>query len=144
MVFVHKTRQVQLVGPKIRQLRKERKLTQTELAARISIQQSDLSRMEKGEYRVSLDTLFRILAEFDVSISEFFDDLTRETMTPRDVQLMRDLQDLGSDARREVEDFVAFKRTQGTAPSETRLSPSTNSGNVGRAFEQEPRRFERS
>ena len=44
-------RQVQLVGRKIRQLRKERRLTQTELAVRLGIQQSDLSRMEKGEYR---------------------------------------------------------------------------------------------
>src|SRR6185503_12697597 len=49
-----KIRQVQLVGRKIRRLRKERHLTQTELSSRIGIQQSDLSRMEKGEYRVRL------------------------------------------------------------------------------------------
>lgn len=140
MVFVHKTRQVQLVGPKIRQLRKERKLTQTELAARIAIQQSDLSRMEKGEYRVSLDTLFRILAEFDLSISEFFEDLAKETMTPRDFQLMRDLQDLGPDARREVEDFVAFKRTQGPPATETQPAPHGSSG-LGRSRERAPRRL---
>ena len=115
MGFVHKIRQVQLVGPKIRQLRKERKLTQTELASRIGIQQSDLSRMEKGEYRVSLDTLFKILAVFDVSISEFFDDVNRESLTPRDVQMMRDLKRLPSSARREVEEFIAFKRNQGAA-----------------------------
>ena len=112
MAFVHKIRQVQLVGPKIRQLRKERKLTQTELASRIGIQQSDLSRMEKGEYRVSLDTLFRILAEFNVSISEFFDDVNKEQMTPRDVQIMRDLKQLPTESRREVEAFIAFKRSQ--------------------------------
>jgi transcriptional regulator with XRE-family HTH domain len=112
MAFVHKIRQVQLVGPKIRQLRKERKLTQTELAARIGIQQSDLSRMEKGEYRVSLDTLFKILAEFNVSISEFFDDVAKQSLTPRDVQIVRELKRLPSDARREVEAFIAFKRTQ--------------------------------
>lgn len=114
MVFVHKIRQVQLVGPKIRQLRKERKLTQTELASRIGIQQSDLSRMEKGEYRVSLDTLFKILAVFNVSISEFFDDVNKESLTPRDVQVMRDLQRLPNTVRREVEEFIAFKRGQGT------------------------------
>lgn len=112
MAFVHKIRQVQLVGPKIRQLRKERKLTQTELATRIGIQQSDLSRMEKGEYRVSLDTLFKILAEFNVSISEFFDDVAKESLTPRDVRLVRDIKHLPGEARREVEAFVAFKRTQ--------------------------------
>ncbi len=113
MGFVHKIRQIQLVGPKIRQLRKERKLTQTELASRIGIQQSDLSRMEKGEYRVSLDTLFKILAVFDVSISEFFDDVNKESLTPRDVQVMKDLKRLPGTARREVEEFIAFKRAQG-------------------------------
>ncbi len=122
MGFVHKIRQIQLVGPKIRQLRKERKLTQTELAARIGIQQSDLSRMEKGEYRVSLDTLFKILAVFDVSISEFFDDVNKESLTPRDVQVMRDLKRLPGSARREVEEFIAFKR-QGAGVSKLKSEP---------------------
>lgn len=112
MAFVHKIRQVQLIGPKIRKMRKEHKLTQTELASRIGIQQSDLSRMEKGEYRVSLDTLFKILAEFNVSISEFFDDVNREQITPRDVQIVRDLKRLDVESRREVEAFIAFKRSQ--------------------------------
>lgn len=112
MAFVHKIRQVQLVGPKIRQLRKERKLTQTELASRIGIQQSDLSRMEKGEYRVSLDTLFKILAEFNVSISEFFDDVAKQSLTPRDVQMVKEIRHLPDEARREIEAFIAFKRAQ--------------------------------
>ncbi|MEL7058536.1 MAG: helix-turn-helix transcriptional regulator [Acidobacteriota bacterium] len=115
MAFVHKIRQVQLIGPKIRKMRKERKLTQTELASRIGIQQSDLSRMEKGEYRVSLDTLFKILGEFDVSISEFFEDRSQSQMTPRDARLLRDLQNLAPGARKEVEAFIAFKQTQGAA-----------------------------
>jgi transcriptional regulator with XRE-family HTH domain len=112
MTFIHKIRQAQLIGPRIRKMRRERKLTQTELAARIGIQQSDLSRMEKGEYRVSLDTLFRILAEFNISVSEFFDDANKETLTPRDVQVVRDLKHLPTEARREVEAFIAFKRSQ--------------------------------
>jgi transcriptional regulator with XRE-family HTH domain len=102
---------VQLVGRRIRRLRKERRLTQTELSSRIGIQQSDLSRMEKGEYRVSLDTLFKILAEFDVSIGEFFDDVAKESLNPREVQVARDFKTLAPEAQREVEDFIAFKRT---------------------------------
>ena len=128
MGFVHKIRQVQLVGPKIRQLRKERKLTQTELASRIGIQQSDLSRMEKGEYRVSLDTLFKILAVFDVSISEFFDDVNKESLTPRDVQVMRDLKRLPTGARREVEEFIAFKRKQGFGETDEALRGNGGTG----------------
>ena len=89
MATRHRIRQVELVGRKIRQLRKQRKLTQTDLAGRIGIHQSDLSRMEKGEYRVSLDTLFRILAEFELSMGEFFDEVNREAVTPRDAQILR-------------------------------------------------------
>jgi transcriptional regulator with XRE-family HTH domain len=112
MSALQKIRQVQLVGRKIRQLRKDRKLTQTELSTRIGIQQSDLSRMEKGEYRVSLDTLFRILAEFHIGMGEFFDDLNRESITPRDAQIVRELRSLDEHAQREVEDFISFKRAQ--------------------------------
>jgi transcriptional regulator with XRE-family HTH domain len=107
-----KIRQVQLVGRKIRELRKEHKLTQVELSSRLGIQQSDLSRMEKGEYRVSLDTLFRILAEFKVSIGEFFEGVAKESITPRDVQLVQSFNALSEDVQREVEEFIAFKRGQ--------------------------------
>src|SRR6186713_1831704 len=97
-----KVRQIQLVGQKIRQLRKEHKLTQVELSQRLGIQQSDLSRMEQGEYRVSLDTLFRILAEFKVGIGEFFEEINQETITPRDIRLIEDFNTLTTDAQREV------------------------------------------
>lgn len=112
MATAEKIRQVQLVGRKIRELRKEHKLTQVELSARLGIQQSDLSRMEKGEYRVSLDTLFRILAEFRMSIGEFFEGVARETITPRDAKLLEDVNALPQDAQREVEELIAFKQAQ--------------------------------
>lgn len=107
-----KVQQIQLVGRKIRQLRKEHKLTQVELSARLGIQQSDLSRMEQGEYRVSLDTLFRILAEFKMGMGEFFEEIAQESITPRDVRLVESFNTLSHDAQREVEDFIAFKKAQ--------------------------------
>ena len=67
-------RQQVFVGSKIRHLRKERNLTQSVLAQKIGVQQSDLCRMENGEYKVSLDTLFKILGVFDMEIGEFFRD----------------------------------------------------------------------
>ena len=112
MASADKVRQIQLVGKKIRQLRKEHKLTQVELSQRLGIQQSDLSRMEQGEYRVSLDTLFRILAEFQMGIGEFFEDVARESITPRDVQLVQKFNALPDEVQREVEDFIAFKQIQ--------------------------------
>lgn len=107
-----KVQQIQLVGRKIRQLRKDHKLTQVELSQRLGIQQSDLSRMEQGEYRVSLDTLFRILAEFTMSMGEFFEEIAQESITPRDVRLIQGFNTLPEDAQREVEDFIAFKQIQ--------------------------------
>lgn len=112
MADAPKIRQVEFVGRKIRELRKERRLTQTELSARIGVQQSDLSRMEKGEYRVSLDTLFRILSEFQMGVGEFFDEVARESLRPRERSMIREYQTLSPDAQREVEDFIAFKRGQ--------------------------------
>jgi len=129
MATIEKIRQVQLVGRKIRQLRKEHKLTQVELSARLGIQQSDLSRMEQGEYRVSLDTLFRILAEFKMSIGEFLEGVAQESITPRDVQLVQDFNALPRDAQREVEDFIAFKRIQ--TRSESPVSGGGSGGHGG-------------
>ncbi len=119
-------RQAQLVGRQIRRLRKERKLTQTELAKRIGVQQSDLSRMEKGEYRVSLDTLFNILAEFDVTISEFFHEDDGQNFSPRDVVLVRQFNKLPDDAQEEVKAFMNFKRKRSPGPR-----PARPAGNVG-------------
>jgi transcriptional regulator with XRE-family HTH domain len=103
------------VGARLRALRKERHLTQTELARQIGIQQSDLSRMEKGEYRVSLDNLFKILAIFDVAINDFFEDRpsdTGETNRPlsrEDMQTLQLLRQLSEEGRREVMEFLEFK-----------------------------------
>jgi len=101
------TRQVELVGRKIRKLRKERKLTQSELARRIGIQQSDLSRIERGEYRVSLDTLFRMLAEFKVSVGEFFEEGGAGSLGPREVLLVQQFNALPRSEQREVRDLIA-------------------------------------
>ena len=103
-------RQVQLVGRKIRQLRKERHLTQTELSSKLGIQQSDLSRMEKGEYRVSLDTLFKVLAEFRIGVGEFFEDVSRETVSPRDLRLLNDFHALDATTQEEIEGFIHERR----------------------------------
>ncbi len=98
--------QLELVGRKIRQLRRQKKLTQVELAERIGIHQSDLSRMEQGEYKVGLDTLLKILQTFDLSIGDFFDESTRPT------NVFDKYKSLSASAQKEVENFIEFKRRQ--------------------------------
>jgi transcriptional regulator with XRE-family HTH domain len=107
----HSPRKVHLVGSRIRELRKGRHLTQTELSEKIGVAQSDLSRMEQGEYKVGLDTLFKILQVFELKMSEFFGE-TESPVDPESRDLVVDFQNLSEEARREVRDFVRFKRLQ--------------------------------
>ncbi len=124
--------QIRLVGQKIRQIRKSRRLTQADLAARIGVTQSDLSRMESGEYKVGLDILFRILQVFELSMSQFFGEPAPPEPLPApsfpdEPELLRDWEALTLEARREVREFIAFKKLQsefrrsmqaGAAPAE--------------------------
>ncbi len=107
--------QIRLVGQKIRQIRKSRHLTQADLAAQIGVTQSDLSRMENGEYKVGLDTLFRILQIFELTMSQFFGEPVppeAASSFPEDPEIARDWEALGPEARREVREFIAFKKLQ--------------------------------
>ena len=98
--------QLELVGRKIRQLRRQRKLTQVELADKIGIHQSDLSRMEQGEYKVGLDTLLKILQTFDLNIGDFFEEHDEADT------LYTKFRSLSTNAQKEVESFIEFKRRQ--------------------------------
>jgi transcriptional regulator with XRE-family HTH domain len=106
--------QVAAVGSRLRKLRKERGLTQADLARQIGIQQSDLSRMEMGEYRVSLDKLFKILAVFDLDLADFFGDNAAKTeeqqpLSQTDMQILHMLRELSPQSRAEVQEFLEFK-----------------------------------
>ena len=103
-------RKLNLVGSRIRELRKGSRLTQTELSEKIGVAQSDLSRMEQGEYKVGLDTLFKLLQVFDLKIGEFFGE--SETTGPEDRELVSEYRELSNEARQEVRDFVRFKKMQ--------------------------------
>lgn len=98
--------QMELVGRKIRQLRRQRKLTQTELAEKIGIHQSDLSRMEQGEYKVGLDALLKILQSFNLGIGEFFEE------RPKEFSLVDRYRTLSEKAQHEVDSFIEFKQLQ--------------------------------
>jgi transcriptional regulator with XRE-family HTH domain len=117
MSAVPRASQILLVGQKIRQIRKSRHLTQADLAARIGVTQSDLSRMENGEYKVGLDTLFKILQVFELSMSHFFEESAAETpAASREFSGVaapfEDWAALPDETRREVREFIAFKKMQ--------------------------------
>src|SRR5262245_66503146 len=98
-----------LVGSRIRALRKDRDLTQADLASRIGIQQSDLCRMENGEYKVSLETLFRILSVFEMNIAEFFHEDLTGMIKDRDAEVLRQVHRLSPKSQEEILDYIQFK-----------------------------------
>jgi len=102
-------RQSLLVGSRIRSLRKDRALTQADLAHRIGIQQSDLCRMENGEYKVSLETLFKILSIFEMNIADFFNEGAAGATREREYEFLRQYQRLSPRAQEEVQAFIQFK-----------------------------------
>ncbi len=59
-----------LVGRHLRALRRKRRLTRSALAARVGLHVDDVSRMEQGEMKVSMDTLFEILRAVDAEGDE--------------------------------------------------------------------------
>lgn len=102
-------RQSLLVGSRIRSLRKDRALTQADLAHRIGIQQSDLCRMENGEYKVSLETLFKILSIFEMNIADFFNEDAGGAGREREYEFLRQYQKLSPRVQDEVQSFIQFK-----------------------------------
>ena len=104
--------QLPLVGQRIRQLRKDRSLTQAELASKVGVQQSDLCRMETGEYKVSLESLFRILKIFEMNVGEFFHEAPPGQLTPGEAELVRSFRNLSPVSQDEIRHFIKFMERQ--------------------------------
>jgi len=88
---VEPDRPVQLVGRRIRRLRKDRRLALEDLAAAAGIHEADLMRLEKGEYRASLDVLFRILGALEVDGQAFFAEVAKEGQAAARRHVIREL-----------------------------------------------------
>lgn len=56
------------IGKRIAEIRKERGLSQTELAERIGTKQNAITRLEKGKFNVGFDTLQKIAEVFNMKI----------------------------------------------------------------------------
>ena len=62
------------VGTKIKEMRKDKKLTQQQLADMISMTRSSLQKYENGETAITIDLLESIAAALNVDIVSFFTD----------------------------------------------------------------------
>ena len=62
-----------LFGRKIREIRKKSGLTQEQFSEKIGIESPSLSNIENGKSFPSMQTVLKIMEEFDILPQEFFD-----------------------------------------------------------------------
>ncbi|PLR94607.1 helix-turn-helix domain-containing protein [Bacillus sp. T33-2] len=78
---IHKSEfPVELIGEKMRFIRKKARLTVDEVADQIGLSQSMVSQLERGKAKPSIDTLWRLSILFDVSLSYFFEGIDKQTV----------------------------------------------------------------
>lgn len=63
---------VEKVGERIRRLRKEKGLSQEQLAERSGLHTNYVGQVERGEKNLTLETLEKIVSGLDVSLEELF------------------------------------------------------------------------
>lgn len=68
------------IGTRIKRLRKEKKMTQVELASHAEISRSYLADVEAGRYNPSLETLSKLALALKVEVSSLFSDNAGQLM----------------------------------------------------------------
>ena len=62
------------IGSKIRKIRIEKDMSQTELAKACKFEKASMSRIESGQANPTISTLFKISKALDVDIAVFFNE----------------------------------------------------------------------
>ncbi len=68
--------------------------------------------MERGEYKVSLETLFKILKVFEMNVSEFFHEAPAAPVSFTEGELLQAYRGLSPTAQDEVKHFIKFLERQ--------------------------------
>jgi len=90
------------IAAKVRELRKQRRWTQAELARRLGLSQNRLSEIERGAGSFTAEQFLTILSLFNVSVTDFVPGLASDT----DALLQKALARLGASHLHESEEIV--------------------------------------
>ncbi len=103
---------VNTLGERVKMVRKQRNMTQVNFAQNLGISQANLSEIEAGKSKPSLDVLLSLVTEFKVDLHWLL--LSEEMLYNKELQkdefvlvdAYRQLQDI---AKEEVHDFIKLK-----------------------------------
>ena len=73
------------IGLRIKHLRKECQLSQLDFAEKIGLRQSPLSQMESGKILPSIETLSKIIREFNISYSWLIDGVEKKNTNKKEL-----------------------------------------------------------
>lgn len=73
MESLKKERFLVLFGEQLQKIRKEKKLSYRELAQRCNIDYSDISKIEKGQIKIQLPTIYELSIGLNVHPKDLFD-----------------------------------------------------------------------
>jgi len=93
------------IGNQLKALRKAKNLTTQELADKVSISQSYLSRFENGRANPDIEMLESILTALGTNLSSFFAS-ELEDMPEDLIQLLDTVKKLSPEARRKLNEFL--------------------------------------
>ena len=95
-----------IIGSKIQEIRKQRGLTQEQLAERVNISPHYLSALERGVYNIKLDLLVDILNTLNCSADEVFQDVVNSSSKVKASQLSDKLKALPLTEQRKILEVV--------------------------------------
>ena len=91
-----------IIGSKIQEIRKQKGLTQEQLAERVNISPHYLSALERGVYNIKLDLLVDILNILNCSADEVFQDVVNSSSKVKASQLSDKLKALPLTEQRKI------------------------------------------
>lgn len=68
-------KELKAFGRRVKELRIERDLTQSELAEKVGLSNNFIGMVERGERNTSVDKIFKLAKAFDIKLAQFFETL---------------------------------------------------------------------
>ena len=95
-----------IIGRRIQDIRKQKGLTQEQLAERVNISPHYLSALERGVYNIKLDLLVDILNVLNCSADEVFQDVVDSSSKIKASQLSEKLKGLPLQEQRKILEVI--------------------------------------
>ena len=75
IIILMSKKELKAFGRRVKELRIERDLTQSELAEKVGLSNNFIGMVERGERNTSVDKIFKLAKAFDIKLAQFIETL---------------------------------------------------------------------